>query len=199
MKEELSFNDQLRINELKQRIKIGFLAEPIYRQARKLARLLYNQGYLGDVIDKDLLTGLYNRNFYEEWIDKVASQAKRSEVDLVLVSIDVDGLKKMNDSLGHAAGDRMIKNLAKIIVGSIRWSDMVIRMGGDEFLIVFWNGKMEGIKEKMEKIVEKAGKQEIAFSYGLAVAKKGKAVKKRQMEADAEMYLMKKELGRGRE
>ena len=76
---------------------------------------------------------------------------------------------------------------------------MVIRMGGDEFLIVFWNGKMEGIKEKMEKIVEKAGKQEIAFSYGLAVAKKGKAVKKRQMEADAEMYLMKKELGRGRE
>ena len=199
MKEELSFNDQLRINELKQRIKIGFLAEPIYRQARKLARLLYSQGYLGDVIDKDLLTGLYNRNFYEEWIDKVAAQAERSEVDLVLVSIDVDGLKKMNDSLGHAAGDRMIKNLAKIIVGSIRWSDMVIRMGGDEFLIVFWNGKMEGIKEKMEKIVEKAGKQEIAFSYGLAVAKKGKAVKKRQMEADAEMYLMKKELGRGRE
>ena len=199
MREELSFNDQLRINELKQRIKIGFLAEPIYRQARKLARSLYSQGYLGDVIDKDLLTGLYNRNFYEEWIDKVASQAKRSEVDLVLVSIDVDGLKKMNDSLGHAAGDRMIKNLAKIIVGSIRWSDMVIRMGGDEFLIVFWNGKMEGIKEKMEKIVEKAGKQEIAFSYGLAVAKKGKAVKKRQMEADAEMYLMKKELGRGRE
>ena len=199
MREELSFNDQLRINELKQRIKIGFLAEPIYRQARKLARSLYSQGYLGDVIDKDLLTGLYNRNFYEEWIDKVAAQAERSEVDLVLVSIDVDGLKKMNDSLGHAAGDRMIKNLAKIIVGSIRWSDMVIRMGGDEFLIVFWNGKMEGIKEKMEKIVEKAGKQEIAFSYGLAVAKKGKAVKKRQMEADAEMYLMKKELGRGRE
>lgn len=198
MMEKLSFDDQLRIEELKNRIKIGFLARPIYLSARKLARLLYKGGYLADMTDKDLLTGLYNRNFYEEWVEKVASQAERAGVNLVLASIDVNGLKKMNDKYGHTAGDKMIINLSRVLLSSVRGSDLIIRMGGDEFLIIFWNAELEGINKKMGMIMEKAAKQEISFSFGLALCEKGKAIKRRYEEADEKMYQMKKRAGQGR-
>ncbi len=163
-----------------------------------LAGYLYRGGYLSEYVDVDTLTGLYNRNFFERWHPKIMSQAERAGVDLVVVSVDVNGLKKMNDSSGHAAGDRMIKSLARLFLKTVRDSDLVIRMGGDEFLLILWNSQPEGAEKMLGRVLEKAEKKELSFSYGLALAEKGKNIIGKVEEADAKMYLMKKAFGASR-
>lgn len=163
-----------------------------------LAGYLYRSGYLSEYVDVDTLTGLYNRNFFERWHHKIVSQAERAGVDLVVVSVDVNGLKKMNDSSGHAAGDKMIKSLARLFLKTVRDSDLVIRMGGDEFLLILWNSQLEGAEKMLGRVLEKAKEKELSFSYGLALAEKGKNIMGKIEEADAKMYLMKKAFGTGR-
>lgn len=166
--------------------------------ARKLAYRLFKHGYLSEVVDVDTLTGLYNRNFYERWMKIITAQALRAGVGLVIVMVDVDGLKKTNDSLGHAAGDKMIKTIAKLFLRSVRQSDVVMRLGGDEFLLVFWDGDEEGVKEKMAEVKEKAGELGISFSYGVAEVQRGFGLKRKLAEADEKMYLMKRQTKRQR-
>ena len=163
-----------------------------------IAGYLYRGGYLSEYVDVDTLTSLYNRNFFERWHHKIVSQAERAGVDLVVVSVDVNGLKKMNDSSGHAAGDKMIKSLAKLFLKTVRDSDLVIRMGGDEFLLILWNSQLEGAEKMVGRVLEKAKEKELSFSYGLALVEKGKGITEKIEEADAKMYLMKKALGMGR-
>ena len=162
-----------------------------------LAEYLYFHGYLSKYLDIDSLTGLYNRNFYEKEIPKMVAQAKRSDTDLLVVVVDVDGLKKMNDTYGHKAGDKLIKGLAKLLVKQVRESDMVVRMGGDEFVLILWNSELGGAKMMMERTLVKARVLGINFSFGLALVKKGMNLKKRMIEADEKMYSMKR-AGTGR-
>lgn len=162
------------------------------------AGYLYRGGYLSEYVDVDTLTGLYNRNFFERWHKKIVSQAERASVDLVVVSVDVNGLKKANDRSGHAAGDRMIKSLARLFLKTVRDSDLVIRMGGDEFLLILWNSKLEGAEGMLGRVLEKAEEKELSFSYGLALAEKGKNIIGKVEEADEKMYLMKRASKAGR-
>ena len=154
-------------------------------------RFLYYRGYLSEFVDIDALTGVYNRNYFERLFSRTVFAAQRSEIDLVVVSVDVDDLKKQNDVYGHGAGDKLIKSVAKLFLRSVRKSDQVIRMGGDEFLLILWNCKMAGAEKLMDRIVKKASEKEISFSYGLALAEKGKHMKERIKEADEKMYTMK--------
>jgi len=117
----------------------------------------------------------------------------------VVAAVDVDGLKAANDTYGHAAGDRMLKSLARIFLRSVRQSDVVIRMGGDEFLLIFWNGEMEGLETKMLKILAKAREKKIGFSYGLAAVEEGDKAARKINEADERMYGMKKKNKAGRD
>ena len=103
----------------------------------------------------DQLTGLYNRRYLEEILDKIAGSAIREESLLGILMIDVDYFKKVNDTLGHDAGDEVLKELSKVLVKSVRDSDFVVRFGGEEFIIVLQNVKTEeGIIKVAEKIRE---------------------------------------------
>lgn len=178
--------------------KDGFSFGLGHKVMSSLAGYFYRGGYLSEYVDVDTLTGLYNRNFFERWHPKIVSQAERAGVDLVVVSIDVNGLKKTNDRSGHAAGDKMIKSLARLFLKTVRDSDLVIRMGGDEFLLILWNSQLEGAEKMLGRVLEKAEEKELSFSYGLALAEKGKNIMGKIEEADAKMYLMKKAFGTGR-
>ncbi|MEG6584121.1 sensor domain-containing diguanylate cyclase [Dendrosporobacter sp. 1207_IL3150] len=80
----------------------------------------------------DVLTGLYNRSYFENYINK-----KRDIKDIVsLIAIDIDGLKKVNDSYGHQAGDKLIKSAADLLVLSFFSSHVIARVGGDEFVVI---------------------------------------------------------------
>ena len=100
----------------------------------------------------DQLTGLYNRRYLEEILEKIAASAIREKSLLGVLMIDVDFFKKVNDTLGHDAGDEVLKELSKVLVNSVRDSDFVVRFGGEEFIIILQN-----IKDKKEiiKVAEK--------------------------------------------
>ncbi|MFA6143268.1 MAG: GGDEF domain-containing protein [Sulfurimonas sp.] len=101
---------------------------------------------------RDGATGLYNRRFMEEFIDKSAEQAIRSHVSYSILMIDIDYFKMVNDTYGHDSGDIVIKSLSEILKSSVRKADLPIRYGGEEFLILLHNTTPEGAFSVAEKI-----------------------------------------------
>ncbi|MFY8275468.1 diguanylate cyclase [Pseudoalteromonas sp. SSDWG2] len=94
---------------------------------------------------KDNLTGLFNRHYLNETIDKVLGAAKRDRTPLSMLMIDADYFKRFNDIYGHLAGDECLKHIADSIKESIRRpQDIAIRYGGEEFLIILPNTDEQG-------------------------------------------------------
>ena len=85
---------------------------------------------------RDAMTGLHNRRFLEESVDTLIGQAQRRKCSMAFLMLDLDYFKMVNDSYGHDAGDAVLKALAKLLKQSVRASDIVIRYGGEEFLIL---------------------------------------------------------------
>jgi diguanylate cyclase (GGDEF)-like protein len=92
--------------------------------------------YLYDQARRDALTGLANRRVLEERIDSLLESAKRHNRPISIASMDLDRFKDINDTLGHAEGDLVLKKVAGRLSDLVRGSDLFLRMGGDEFLIV---------------------------------------------------------------
>lgn len=84
----------------------------------------------------DALTGLHNREAFAQRLEEEIARARRYELELSLIMIDVDGLKELNDAQGHLAGDRTIRAVGSCLERLVRRSDIVARYGGDEFVII---------------------------------------------------------------
>ena len=87
----------------------------------------------------DSLTGLPNRSFFLDTLDRTLSRAGRQRTRSALVFIDLDGFKAVNDGLGHAAGDTVLQTMAERLRAGTRSSDLVARIGGDEFTVLVQN------------------------------------------------------------
>jgi len=109
-----------------------------YRQraAAKTQSFERTIGSLRAQATKDALTGLYNRRMLDENLPKLIEQCKAGSSDLCVLMIDVDHFKMLNDTLGHAAGDALLRAIGQIIRSSVREQDLAIRNGGDEFVIL---------------------------------------------------------------
>ncbi|MGC8650001.1 MAG: GGDEF domain-containing protein [Hydrogenobaculum sp.] len=106
---------------------------------------------------KDQLTGFYNRRYIEEAIEPILNNAKRKDETMGILMLDIDHFKEVNDTYGHDVGDLILKSVAQAIKESIRESDIPIRFGGEEFLVLLTNikpGESEQIAEKIRKNVE---------------------------------------------
>ena len=119
---------------------------------------------------KDGLTGLYNRRFLENFIDKFAKQADRAEKSYAVMMIDIDFFKMVNDTYGHDVGDTVIKELAHILKNNIRSSDMAIRYGGEEFLVLLYNPDKAKVLDIAQNLADKF--KNIEFQAGNASFKK---------------------------
>ena len=115
---------------------------------------------------KDGLTGLYNRRFLENFIDQFAKQAERTNTTYAILMIDIDFFKMVNDNYGHDVGDMVIKELAYILKTSIRASDMAIRYGGEEFLVLLHNPEKSKVIMIAQNIVEKFKSIEFQIKSG---------------------------------
>ncbi len=145
----------------------------------------------------DMLTGLKNRNAYEKDVDRIKQHADSLEdKTLIVVALDVNGLKKINDNYGHLAGDMLIKTMAYYLKEDFDDCENVYRVGGDEFLMFIETADGQRIVDRLEKMRAKAAKkpfyedESISFSFGTVRYDKSlysdfeMAVK----EADARMY-----------
>lgn len=113
---------------------------------------------------RDAMTGLYNRRFLEEFIDKVMSQALREKETYSILMLDVDFFKMVNDTYGHNIGDKVIVEIGKLVRSSIRESDLGIRYGGEEFVIMLHNADEAGTLKVAQAIHDNFG--ELVFDVG---------------------------------
>jgi diguanylate cyclase (GGDEF)-like protein len=93
-------------------------------------------GSLRQQATRDSLTGLYNRRMLEDYLPTAVARCTNPTHTLCLLMVDVDNFKPLNDTLGHSAGDDLLRNIAQIIRSTIRETDLAFRCGGDEFVIV---------------------------------------------------------------
>ena len=85
---------------------------------------------------RDHLTGLFNRRYMEETLNRDLLLAARRRTSVSLIMLDVDGFKSINDTLGHAAGDDVLRALGRLLKQNVRAADVACRFGGDEFILV---------------------------------------------------------------
>ena len=119
---------------------------------------------LHDTSLRDGMTNLYNRRFLENFIDKVMSQARRSDETYHVMMLDVDFFKMVNDTYGHDVGDRVIVDLAHILKNNTREADLAIRYGGEEFAVMLHNSTDEGAMMVAKNIHKEFG--ELRFDVG---------------------------------
>lgn len=96
--------------------------------------------HLKDMAEHDGLTGLYNRSYFQQELERVVERAKRAGgICCALLYIDLDNFKYINDTLGHTAGDRLIVEIASLLSKRARKSDLIARIGGDEFSVLLFD------------------------------------------------------------
>ncbi len=105
-----------------------------------------------EAANQDFMTGLFNRRFLFDAGHKQYEASKRAEQDIAVAVMDIDHFKKVNDTYGHDAGDYVIKKVAGILKQHARKSDIVSRMGGEEFCVVAPNMKTESAQASFDKI-----------------------------------------------
>lgn len=137
------------------------------------------QKHLLDQVHRDSMTGLYNRRYLNVMADSLLFNTKKDQTEMSIIMIDIDNFKTINDTHGHGTGDDVIYNIAKILEQSTRSSDICVRFGGEEFLIVLPHTSLENgirIAEKLRQIVEKSivfskVKQEVRYTISVGVSK----------------------------
>jgi diguanylate cyclase (GGDEF)-like protein len=112
---------------------------------------------------RDPLTGLFNRVYMEETLERELRRAVRHERSLVLVMIDIDFMKIFNDKFGFTAGDLLLKEFGTFLINQVRYDDIASRYGGDEFTLVLPESSLKDAYQRANEIRE--GFQEITLSY----------------------------------
>jgi len=145
----------------------------------------------------DQLTGLYNRRSGEQRLSSEVLRAQRTGRPLTVLVLDLDGLKAVNDRFGHAGGDELIRAFAQSVNKAIRGSDLAVRQGGDEFLVLLPDCKLEEVRYVLNRLsghkVEIAGTTlPIAFSAGWANHKAGDSPDELLKRADEALYVNKR-------
>ena len=104
---------------------------------------------------KDPLTGLYNRRYLQEVLEREVRRSIRSEQHLGILMLDLDHFKKFNDTYGHEAGDSVLRETASLLVRSVRVEDFVCRYGGEEFVVVLPTADLRASESRAQRIREK--------------------------------------------
>ncbi|MDO6687007.1 MULTISPECIES: ammonium transporter [unclassified Agarivorans] len=173
---------------------------------RDVTRQLKLQDKLKQLAYSDPLTGLYNRTYLMGRLQEVIERSKHTKEDIVLFFMDLDRFKKINDTLGHNAGDELLREVAKRLISVTRTTDVIARWGGDEFVVLFSGAvseeqartKAHDILTVMRESVELEGRMiNIPTSIGIAPAELGKTTSEQLIQhADIAMYYAKQ---RGRD
>jgi diguanylate cyclase (GGDEF)-like protein/PAS domain S-box-containing protein len=125
--------------------------------------LLESEKLLREQSVRDHLTGLFNRRYMEETLDRELLRAARKQFSLGIIMLDVDDLKRFNDTYGHAAGDAILRELGDLLLKHVRGEDIPSRYGGDEFIIVLPDASLDVTRERAELLRQNAHHLDIQF------------------------------------
>ena len=186
-----------------------FTAHMIYQhvQLRRVQRALTAQEIQAEVFRKlamfDPLTGLFNRGFAEERLKTEVARSSRKNLGLILVLLDLNDFKQINDNYGHPMGDEVLKAFAERLKQSTRGSDLAVRWGGDEFVVLLVDCKMSELPIVLQRIegvsVRLADKDlTVSFSAGWKAYEAGDQISDLIEAADKKLYSNKARVKEGR-
>ena len=150
--------------------------------------------------DTDFLLGIPNRRGFEHELARAIAYIKRYQAGGALILLDVDRLKPINDTFGHAAGDQVLKAIAAAITAQVRASDVVGRLGGDEFAVLLWNLSETDARAKAAALEADIDRLNFVFdgcaviagaSAGVAIIGADAEAASTLDEADSAMYVRK--------
>jgi diguanylate cyclase (GGDEF)-like protein/PAS domain S-box-containing protein len=146
----------------------------LHARIEEIGRL---QSALQELAVRDSLTGLYNRRYLDETLEREVSRARREGIPLSLVMLDIDYFKRVNDTYGHQVGDEVLRTLAATLSADIRTEDVACRYGGEEFLILLPNmplvaalARAEAWRAAVESLAIGHGDFVLTFTISLGVA-----------------------------
>jgi diguanylate cyclase (GGDEF)-like protein len=155
----------------------------------------------------DSLTGLSNRRGFERMAQKVSAVCARSGASMALLFFDLDGLKQINDRFGHGAGDHALASFAQLLLDSFRSSDVIARMGGDEFCVLLTGVQCEKLDLVVQRFEQRVAARNagpgvdwpLAFSCGVISCdeRRHDSIPELLAEADRRMYEQKRQRDRG--
>ncbi|MGE8362138.1 diguanylate cyclase [Pseudomonas sp.] len=151
----------------------------------------------------DVLTGIYNRRFFQDRLEVELARVRRTDGSLAVIMLDIDHFKSINDRFGHEAGDRVLKNVCQRIGQRLRRADLFCRLGGEEFIVLCPDTSTEQA-EALAEVLRQALREEpvegvgrVTASFGVAVWRAGESSDDLLRRADAGVYRAKQE-GRDR-
>jgi len=132
----------------------GRLAGEVARLQDEIVELRKRVEQLDALAHQDSLCDLPNRRGFMRVLERTIDRVKRYEEQAAILFVDLDGLKMINDSSGHGAGDEALIEVSRMLVGGVRKSDLVARIGGDEFAILLIHSDEESAVETASRLVD---------------------------------------------
>ena len=163
----------------------------------KVAQLQERVEQLDMLAHEDSLVGLPNRRGFVRALERLIDRVSRYQEKAALLFVDLDGLKLINDNSGHLAGDEALIQVARLLVGGVRKSDVVARIGGDEFAILLGHSDEETAHETAARLVDLIAGSEFKYdgrslplsvAIGATVVNGDDTPETAMARADQEMY-----------
>ena len=156
------------------------------------------QNRLTEIAVRDPLTGAFNRLQFDARLQEEAERMRRGGGPTCLIALDLDHFKAINDDLGHAAGDQVLRNVVALVSQRLRRTDKLFRVGGEEFTVLLGNTPLNGARAFAEEIrrrvrsADMPGGRRVTVSIGVAELHPGEDVQAWQRRADHMLYAAKK-------
>jgi diguanylate cyclase (GGDEF)-like protein len=127
-------------------------------------RLQESEIRLREISVRDVLTGLFNRRYLEETLEREIHRAERKQLSLGIIMLDLDHFKHINDTFGHTAGDAVLQELGTSLKSYIRASDIACRYGGEEFILIMPEASLEVTRQRAERLRQDAEKRKVSYN-----------------------------------
>ncbi len=159
-----------------------------------ISETMQQQFSLEERVSRDHLTGAYSRDFFDMTIGELMENAEKRNSSLGLVMLDIDHFKRVNDTFGHDVGDKVLKHLVATIRYSIRNDDLLVRWGGEEFLLVIDTESIETLRRMAEHVRQRVEQEtfevagRVTCSFGITLHAPNESVEQSIKRSDRALY-----------